>query len=165
MLLRNTLYHDLAGAVLLVSLHHLRKVTREAFIVDNHVGQHHREVFVPHHVCGTAHSMAQAFRARLAHGDDLNSLWKRVLYCIKQSLFILQREHLFKLVVSIKVVFYSLFARPCYQHNLTEAGAHRLFNDVLNNRFINHWQHLFWNRLGGGEYACTEAGNRDNHFG
>src|SRR5262245_44215542 len=45
-----------------------------------------------------------------------------------------------------------------------DAGLARLVHHVLDQRPVDHWQHLLGHRLGGRKEARAEAGNRENRF-
>ena len=50
------------------------------------------------------------------------------------------------------------------QDDVVDAGGDGLFHAVLNDRFVDEWQHLFGLRLGGREKACAESGGGEDRL-
>ena len=63
-----------------------------------------------------------------------------------------------------EVIFNRAFAATSYDKNICKTCTNRLFNNVLNRRFINDWKHLFWLALCRWEETGTEPSRGNNRL-
>ncbi|MCY1299948.1 hypothetical protein D9M70_494990 [compost metagenome] len=60
-----------------------------------------------------------------------------------------------QLVADIEMVFQGALATTCNDGDLVQARIQGLFNAVLDQRLVDHWQHFLGHRLGGRQKAGT----------
>lgn len=99
MLFGDRFHHHLTVAAGAVALRHGGQVTDAVRVVDQHVGQDHGKVFIPHHGGGAEYRVAQSQRLGLAHGDDLHVVRHGVVDRRAQIMLALAGQLMFQLVV------------------------------------------------------------------
>ena len=71
-------------------------------------------------------------------------------------------ENAFDAAAVAKVFGDSFLTIGHHKYNLAEAGGHRFFHRVLDERLVHHGEHLFWHRFRGGEEASPQARGEDD---
>ncbi len=72
----------------------------------------------------------------------------------------LQRNFEFEL--TIEMVLDDLLVASGDEHEMLDPGLSGLIDRILDERSIDHRQHLFWDGLGGGEEPGAESGDRED---
>ena len=73
-------------------------------------------------------------------------------------------EDVFKDSVGVEVVFDRGFVMPRYKDEMFDTGRLRLFDRVLNQRFVDDGQHFLRHGFGGGQKTGAEPGDGKNGF-
>jgi len=74
---------------------------------------------------------------------------------IEQRLLAARHQFGFDLVRLVEVIFDSPLAAAGDEDHFGHARGDRLFDCILDQGLVDHRQHLFGTRLGGGEEACA----------
>ncbi|MCY1353308.1 hypothetical protein D9M69_396450 [compost metagenome] len=69
-----------------------------------------------------------------------------------------------QLVADVEVVLERTLAAASHDGNLAQAGIQGLFNAVLDQWLVHHWQHFLGHRLGGRQEACTVTSGGEQAF-
>ncbi|MNR54716.1 hypothetical protein D3C85_1749490 [compost metagenome] len=67
-------------------------------------------------------------------------------------------------VADVEVVLERALAAAGHDGYFAEAGVQGLFNAVLDERLVHHWEHFLWHRLGGRQEASTVTGGGEQAF-
>ena len=157
---RHLLHGDDRGAPLVVLLDHLLEHRR---LADHQVvGQQHREGLVADQALPAQHRVAQAQRLRLAHVDALHVVGLDAAHDVEQFLLTRLFEGYLEFESHVKVVFDRPLVAAGDEDHLAHAGGIGFLHRVLDQRFVHHGQHLLGLRLGGGQEAGAETGDREN---
>src|SRR5262249_43305404 len=70
----------------------------------------------------------------------------------------------FELERAVKMIVDGTLAAAGDKEELLDAGCLRLFDRVMNERFVDDRQHLLRHRLGGRQKAGSQPGHRENGF-
>jgi hypothetical protein len=82
----------------------------------------------------------------------------------KQSVLLGYFQLVFKLVSSIKVIFYGPFIASCHKNHVADACRVSLFHRVLDQRLVDDGEHFLGLGLGGREKPGAETGHREHCF-
>ena len=78
-----------------------------------------------------------------------------------EHLFLALRfENMFQFEADIEVIFDGRLATPSDDNHVLNAGVQRLFNTVLDDRFIDQRQHFFGTGFRGGKETSAQPGGR-----
>jgi hypothetical protein len=132
--------------------------------VHDHVGQQHGEGLVADHVTGAPDGVAQAVRGHLAHVADLAGLGEVGQQGVEQVGLLLLLEGGFQLDVVVEIVLQGALAAPGDQHEVLDPRRARLGHHVVDQRPVDHRQHLLGRGLGGGQHAGAQACHRQHGF-
>ena len=124
---------------------------------DQIVGQQDGKGLVADERAGAPHRVAQAGRLHLARLIDLSGVWQVGLELVERVELAARRQVLLKLDAMIEVVFDHRLAPAGDEDEPLDARGPRLFYRVLDQRFVNHGQHLLRHRLGSREESRPEA--------
>ena len=69
-----------------------------------------------------------------------------------------------KFKVTVKMILDGALADRCDKDDFLDSARDCLLDDILDNRLINHGEHLFWLGLGSRQKTRSHAGNRNNRF-
>ena len=164
-LLRHFLHGQQRAALLFKGGRHLRHDTGAALLAHHQiVGQQHGEGFIAHQRLGTQHGVAQAQAARLAHEQAVHVLRGDAAHQFQQGGFAGSGQLAFQFVGGVKVVFNGAFAAARDKDHVADAGLVGFFDGVLDERFIDHGQHLFGRCLGGRQKAGAQASDGEYGF-
>ena len=75
----------------------------------------------------------------------------------------LEQRH-FQLELAIEMILDDAFVAPGDEDEMLDAGLAGLVDDVLDQRPVDHRQHLLRHRLGGGQEPGTETGHGKDSF-
>ena len=140
-------------------------LTEAAARVENQlVRQHHGEGLVADDVARAPHRMAEPVRGLLA-GEA---------HCAGGRLELLQQGDLGRLVAGlergvefehpVEMILDDALVASGHEHEMLDAGFAGFIDDVLDQRPIDDRQHFLRHRLGGGQDAGAETGNREHGF-
>ena len=141
---------------------HLREAA--ALVLDQHVGQQQRERFMPDQFARAPHGMAKPERlllAREARGAGL----RQILGEQREigPLLPLAQGHL-QLELTVEMILDDVLVAPGDEDEMLDAGLARLVDHVLDDRPVDHRQHLLGHGLGGRQEAGSQPGDREYRF-
>src|ERR1019366_1092667 len=119
------------------------------------------EGIVAHNIGGAEYRVAQAERLLLEHVADVGHVL-RVADRGQLGLLAARLEPLLELRLAVEVGLDQLLAVGDDQDHLAGAGRHRLLDRPLDDRAIDHREHLLGENLGRGEEAGAQSGGGDH---
>src|SRR5882724_2008666 len=161
---RHFFHRDQIGfiAELARSLDHLLEAARR--IQHQLVRQYHREWLVADDVAGAPYRMAEAERRLLpreAHRTRLRLVARQDLHF---GLLAARAKRGVELVHPVEMVLDHALVAAGDEDEMFDAGLFGLVDHVLDQWLVDDGQHFLWHRLGGGQDAGAEAGDRKNGF-
>ena len=154
---------DDIAAGLVIGVDHLLEAGR---VADHQiVDQHHRERLVADQMARAPHRMAETERALLPRIGDLarppaaTIAARRAARSLPRS-----RKRRFQLVGDVEMVFERALAAAGDEIELLDAGGLRLLDRVMDQRPVDHRQHLLRHRLGRRQDARAEPGHRKHRL-
>ena len=87
-----------------------------------------------------------------------------VLYHVEQLALAGRFQFCFQFVSCIEMVFDGALVTAGYEDHFRDACGYRLFDRILDQRFVNDRQHFFRLRLGGWQKTAAETSNGENCF-
>ena len=108
--------------------------------------------------------MAQPQRLGLAHVDALHVVGLDAAHNVKKFRLTRLFEGYFQLERHVKVVLDGALVAAGDEDHLANAGGVRLFDRVLNQRFVDDRQHFLRLGLGGRQESGAEARHRKDRF-
>ncbi len=157
-LVRHDLHAEHAGALGLVDLRHLRKTGDLA--ADQVVREVHEERLRADRRLRAQHRVTQAERRRLADVDARGVRGQHAAQLVEQVALALLLEHGLQLLVGIEVILDRALGGAGDEHQAPRAGGKRLLDRVLDERLVDHRQHLLRARLGRRQEARAAPGHR-----
>ncbi len=130
---------------------------------DDVVGQDHHEWLVADQVLGHEHRMPEAQLLLLADVRQLGKVGDRAHLAELLDLALLL-EQVLEFVVEVEVVLDRALVGRGHDDDLLDPGRDRLFDRVLDDRFVDQRQHLFRLRLRGGQEASAPTCGREDGF-
>ena len=131
--------------------------------VDHVVGQNHREGLVADERARDEDGVSEAERFALTNVGQVDLA--RNLTDLGELVLLSPRlEERLELDRDVEMVFDRVLAAARDQNDVVDAGGDSLFHAVLNDRFVDEWQHLLGLRLGGREKARTESGGGEDRL-
>ena len=127
-------------------------------------GQQDRERLVADDLAGAPDGVAQALGLHLAHVADLAGGGQVRHQLVQDGGLLLGRQRGFQFDVVVEIVLHRALAAAGDQDEVLDAGGARLGQDVVDQRAVDHRQHLLGHRLGGGEHAGAEARHGQHGF-
>ena len=127
------------------------------------IGEDHRERLVAHQLAGHEDRVAQAQLLLLADVADLGQV-ADVAHPAQHLDVAAFLEQVLELVRRVEVVLDGPLLRAGHDDDLLDAGGHRLFHGVLDDRLVDQGQHLLGLRLGGGQEPGAPASGREDGF-
>ncbi len=163
-MLRHGFDRDQIGFVakLVRGLDHLREAARR--VQHQFVRQHHRERLVADDVARAPHRVAEAERRLLAgetHGAGLGLVARQNLLL---GLLAARGERRVELEHAVEMVLDHALVAPGDEDEVLDAGLPGLVDHILDQRLVDDGQHFLRHRLGGGQDAGAEAGDREDGF-
>ena len=145
-----------------VGLDHLREAA--GLVLHQHVRQQQRERLVADQLARAPHRMAEAER-RLLAGEARGAGRRQVAGEQLQvgGLVALLQRHL-ELELAVEMVLDHALVAAGDEDEMLDAGLARLVDHVLDQRPVDHRQHLLGHGLGGGQEAGAEPGHGENGF-
>ena len=128
------------------------------------VRQHHRERLVADDVAGAPHRMAEAERRLLpgeAHGAGFGLVARQNLHL---GLLAARGQRGVEFVHPVEMILDHALVAAGDEDEMLDAGFPRLVDHILDQRLVDDGQHFLRHRLGGGQDAGAEAGDRENGF-
>ena len=116
------------------------------------------------HRRGAQHGMPQTKRFSLTDVDAIDILGNHGAHELKQLGLAACFEFAFKLVGLVEMILDRALGAACDENHVGNAGGHRLFHSVLDQRFINDRQHFLRTGLGSWQKARPHASNRKYRF-
>src|SRR5882724_8548562 len=161
---RHFFHRDQVGfiAELAGSLDHLLEAARG--IQHQLVRQYHREWLVADDVAGAPYRMAEAERRLLpreAHRTRLGLVARQDLHF---GFLAARAKRGVELVHPIEMVLDHALVAAGDEDEMFDAGFLGLVDHILDQWLVDDGQHFLWHRLGGGQDAGAEAGDRKNGF-
>ena len=104
-----------------------------------------------------AEGLLLADEINVGHVGDAETLFQHFLLAGGSQL-------LFQLRSTVKVVFDDALVAAQNDQDIGDAGAHRLFHEVLDGGLVHDGQHTLGHGLGGGQHAGAEARSGDDGF-
>ena len=141
---------------------HLRKTTRR--VQHQFVRQQHRERLVADDVARAPHRMAEAERRLLpreTHGAGFGLVARQDFHL---GLLAARRQRGVEFVHPVEMIFDHTLVAAGDEDEMLDAGFPRLVDHILDQRLVDDGQHFLRHRLGGGQDAGAEAGDRKNGF-
>ena len=129
--------------------------------VDQVVGQDHGERLVADDRRRAQHRVAQSQRLGLADVDAVDARRRRGLHRLQQLGLVAQRELGLELVRLVEMVLDRALVAAGDEDHVGDAGRRGLLDRVLDQRLVDDRQHLLRTRLGDGQEAAAEAGDRE----
>ena len=162
-ILRRDLFDADHRAVIVVEhLDHLRHHGRLA--VQQVVREDHGERVVADQLLRAQHRVAEAERFGLTHVEAVDMARLDAAHEFEQLLLAARFEFGFDLVGLVEVVFDRALAAARDEDHFGDAGRHRFFDRVLDQRLVDDRQHLLRACLGRGEEPGAETCYRKNRF-
>ena len=149
-------------AQLVGGLDHLSKAARR--VQHQLVRQHHRERLVADDVAGAPHRMAEAERRLLpgkTHGACLGLVARQNLHL---GLLPARLERGVKFVHPVEMILDHALVAAGDEDEMFDAGFAGLIDHILDQRPVDDGKHFLRHRLGGGQDAGAEAGDREDGF-
>ena len=131
---------------------------------DEHVGKEHREGLVADQFARAPDGVAEAERRLLAGEAHLAGPRQVAPSCSSSLRLAALRQRALELELDVEMVLDDALVAPGDEDEMLDAGGARLVDDVLDHRPVDDGQHLLRHRLGGGQEARAEAGDRKNGF-
>ena len=132
--------------------------------VDEVVGEDHRERLVADDRRRAQHRVAEAQRLGLPDVDAVDARRRRGLHRLEQRRLVAQRELGLELVGLVEVVLDRALVAAGDEDHVGDAGGRGLLDRVLDERLVDDRQHFLRARLGGGQEAAAEAGDRERRL-
>ena len=129
--------------------------------VDQVVGQVHEERLLAYRRLGAQHRVAEPQRRRLADIDAGGVARQHAADLAQQLGLALGLEQLLEFLVGIEVILDGALGSAGDEHQALRAGGQRLLDRVLDQRLVDHRQHLLRAGLGGRQEARTAPGDRE----
>ena len=130
----------------------------------HHVRQQHRERLVADDLARAPDGVAEAER-RLLAGERAIARRGEVAEQRLQLLdFAAPSQRVLKLVGDVEMILDHRLVAAGDENEMLDAGRHRLVDDVLQDRPVDHRQHLLRHAFGGGQEAGAETGDRQDGF-
>ena len=148
---------ELAGG-----LDHLLEAARR--VQHQLVRQHHRERLVADDVARAPHRVAEAERRLLpgeTHGAGFGLVARQDLHL---GLLAARGERGVEFVHPVEMVLDHALVAAGDEDEMFDAGFLGLVDHILDQRLVDDGQHFLRHRLGGGQDAGAEAGDRENGF-
>src|SRR2546423_3786379 len=140
----------------------LDHAAQKSGVVDHHVvAQQHGEGLVPDVLPGYRHRVAEAEWLVLADEVEVGELGE-CLHLLQEVVLALLLEHRLQLGLAVEVVLDRSFAAAVHHEDVADAGADRLFDDVLDGRAVDDGQHLFGDALARRQEARPQPGGGDH---
>src|SRR5712691_2320811 len=108
--------------------------------------------------------MTKAERLLLTGEARLAGAGQAALELIDLGLLAAGGERLLKLDLLVEVILDHPLVAAGDEDEVLDTGGHRLVDHMLDQRPVDHRQHLLGHRLGGRKEAGPEAGDRENGF-
>ena len=143
-------------------LDHLRKAARR--VEHQLVRQQHRERLVADDVARAPHRVAEAERRLLpgeAHGAGFGLALRQNLLL---GLLAARRQRGVELEHAVEMILDHALVAAGDEDEMFDAGLPGLVDHILDQRLVDDGQHFLGHRLGGGQDAGAEAGDRKNGF-
>jgi hypothetical protein len=121
----------------------------------------HEEGFLAYGRLGAQHRVAEPQRRRLADIDASRVTGQHTAHLAQQLGFALGLEQLLEFLVGIEVILDGALGSTGDEHQALGARSERLLDRILDQRLIDHRQHLFRAGLGGRQEARTAPGDRE----
>ena len=146
-----------------VGVDHLLEAAR--LVLHQHVGQQQRERLVADQLARAPHRVAEAER-RLLAGEARGAGLRQVAATAASRSAVLLRSFSVTSSSNWRSKWSSItaFVAAGDEDEMLDAGLARLVDHVLDQRPVDHRQHLLGHRLGGGQEAGAETGDRENGF-
>src|SRR2546421_3821962 len=145
--------------LLVVDLDH---AAQKRGVVDHHVvAEQYGEGLVPDVLARHRHGVAEAERLVLADEVEGGELGER-LHLLQEVVLALLLEHRLQLGLAVEVVLDRSLAPTVHHEDVADAGADRLFDDVLDGRAVDDGQHLFGDALARRQEARPQPGGGDH---
>ncbi len=161
---RHFLDRDQVGfcAELARGLDHLREAARR--VQHQFVRQHHRERLVADDVAGAPHRMAKPERRLLpgeTHGAGRGLVARQNFHL---GLLAARGQRGVEFVHPVEMVLDHALVAAGDEDEMFDAGFLGLIDHILDQRLVDDGQHFLRHRLGGGQDAGAEAGDREYGF-
>ena len=128
------------------------------------IRQHHRERLVADDVAGAPHGVAEPER-RLLPGEAHGAGFRLVARQDVDLGFLAARgERGVELIHPVEMVFDHALVAAGDEDEMFDAGLLGLVDHILDQRLVDDGQHFLRHRLGGGQDAGAEAGDREDGF-
>ena len=146
-----------AAADLVVGLDHLGQCTR---LSDQQiVGQQHGEWLVADKMARAPHGMAETQRLLLPRERHRAADRQAFQQAVELFGLLAGLQERLELIGMVEMVFDDVLAATGDEDELLDAGFFGLFDGILDDRFVDHGQHLFGNRLRCRQKAGSHAGD------
>ena len=133
-------------------------------MLHQHVGQQQCERLVPDQLARAPDRMAQAQRQLLA-GEARGARSGQVAgQGLEIGGALALRERALELELAVEMVLDHRLVAAGDKDEMLDPGLARLVDDVLDQRPVDHRQHLLRHRLGGGQESGAQPGDRENGF-
>jgi len=133
-------------------------------VLHQHVGQQQRERLVADDVTRAPHRVAEAERRLLAREAGLACGGQVARELFELGVLVALAQRGVELVVQVEVILDHALAAAGDEDEVLDSCFARLVDHVLDQRPVDHRQHLLRHRLGGREEPGAEAGHRENRF-
>jgi hypothetical protein len=100
----------------------------------------------------------------LAHIGANHIVWLHRPHQLQQFFFVSTFEFCFKFVGSIEVIFNGTLASSRYKNHVPHTRRIGFFYGVLNERLVDHRQHLFGRCFGGRQKSCSQSSHWKDGF-
>ena len=144
--------------VAVVDLDHLG----EAAGVADHVGEEDGEGLVADDLARAPDRVAEAERLLLAGEADGAGRRPLAHQLVEGRLLVAVAERRLELVGDVEMILDRHLAAAGDHDEMLDSGRARLLDRVLDDRLVDHGQHLLRHRLGGGKEAGAEAGDGED---
>ena len=141
---------------------HLRQAA--ALVLHQHVGQKERERLVADQFARTPHRVAQAERLLLAGEAGRARLGQIVAQHVERGLLLALEERDFQLELAVEMILDDALVASGDEDEMLDASLTGLVDHDLDERPVDHRQHLLGHSLGGGQEPGTETGHGKYSF-
>ena len=153
-------------AVVVVHAHHLLHHRGAVAVVQQVVGEQHREgLVVTHHRRRAQHGVAEAECLGLADVDAVHALGHGLADHLEHRRLALGLQLGLELVGLVEVILDRALGAAGDEDHVGDPRRHRLLHRVLDQRPVDDGQHLLGTRLGGRQEARTHARDRKHRLG
>jgi hypothetical protein len=133
-----------------------------AIVLHQHVGKQKGKRLVTDQLARTPHCMPKPERQLLAGEARGSGAWQVVRQCIEIGRPLPSGQRVLELELAVEMVLDHTLVAAGDEDEMLDASVARFIDHVLDQRAVDHGQHFFGHRVGGGQEPSDEPGDRKN---